>query len=1148
MAEDFVFPYWSAWQILDNHLALVEALGFPEVTRLGSKASRLRSHLEANLKALLEAAPLESLHRRHLAGPPTVGSVSLTVEPPRSSILQRTALTLSFPTLRWSHADAELAYVPALGIEVIAARPQDLDERVPREIRAALARRPTPLTLRDLVALQRCEKVTVERRTVRVRLRSARARARAAQRERDDRPSVLAQVATPLPLAAAPPAIGLERPVEQLAELLAGRVSRSVLLVGPSGVGKTTVVGELARRRSDFQLAATPFFTTSGARLVAGMSGFGMWQQRCQEMVREASRRRAVVHLGNLGELLHVGKSEYQSSGIAAFLRPYVARGELLAVAECTPEQVPPIEREDPHLLDAFVRLDVAEPDVAQGRAILAHAAAHAPEPFARVLEPAVLDVLDRLHRRYAVYSAYPGRPLRFLHNLLRDCAGRDVAPADVLAAFARETGLPRVLLDPAEPFDLPRTRAWFVEQVLDQPEAVDLVVERLAATKAGLTRPRKPIASLLFIGPTGVGKTELAKALAQFLFGSKGRLTRFDMSEFADPVAVRRLVGGVGGDEGLLTARVREQPFSVVLLDEFEKAHADFYDLLLQVLGEGQLTDAAGRLADFTNTVVILTSNLGAASYQQGAFGFRATRAEDPQQRTATRQHFERAVRAFLRPELFNRLDRVVPFAPLSADAIRRIATRHLDRLQLRDGIRYRGATLAPGDGVAAHLARAGFDARYGARPLIRAVERELLAPLAVEMNRYSATTAVRAEVSLAGDALRVQVRARTDAAGRWLAANPAAAALAEDAEGCVRLRRRVQALERCTAVRELHNELWQLEREQERFEKARRRWLAWQARREKALPEVRARLDRRIPEVRVRQQDTQRMARLADLRAVAGRVHDLVARTVTLEDDVLQLLHGGTDRPAGLPTDFASAARKLEDTLFELLLHFFSRPFAPSDRVTLALFGEDHDWLLDLAAAYVGVVAGLPGHSVEVLAYRVLANDPPPAEPEMKPQDQKPAPRWRDDVLIVPAEGRLSQRAILERQRIRRPENLLAKAPEGLVGVALQVRGPAATPRFATEDGLHLFRDSKMPKPWACVVISSEADLLDFTPPPEVGRRGGMGEAERRRTYNRTQDLLDDVRLAERRPWPRRPLAPALGEVIEEHLRRRVLTLLDE
>src|SRR5207249_2756644 len=154
------------------------------------------------------------------------------------------------------------------------------------------------------------------------------------------------------------------------------------------------------------------------------------------------------------------------------------------------------------------------------------------------------------------------------------------------------------------ERLDLDKIRDWFSTRVIGQEEAVDLVSALIGTVKAGLTPPHKPIASLLFVGPTGVGKTEMAKALAEFLFGSPQRLTRFDMSEYGDPVSVRRLVGTAFGSEGLLTAKVREQPFSVILLDEFEKAHPSFFDLMLQMLGEGRLTDAAGRLADFRNCV----------------------------------------------------------------------------------------------------------------------------------------------------------------------------------------------------------------------------------------------------------------------------------------------------------------------------------------------------------------------------------------------------------------------------------------------------------------------------------------------------------------------------------------------------------------
>src|SRR5262249_50783740 len=223
-------------------------------------------------------------------------------------------------------------------------------------------------------------------------------------------------------------------------------------------------------------------------------------------------------------------------------------------------------------------------------------------------------------HRRYATYSAYPGRPLRFLENLLRDGPKEQpILEEEVYLAFTRETGLPRAIIDPAVPLDVGETHRWFSSRVIGQAEAVNLVVDLLATVKAGLTRPNRPIASLLFIGPTGVGKTEMAKALAEFLFGSRDRLTRFDMSEFADAVSVRRLVGGAFGSEGLLTAKVREQPFSVLLLDEVEKADGSFFDLLLQALGEARLTDAGGGVARLRQPVGILTPHLRSHGYPDG-------------------------------------------------------------------------------------------------------------------------------------------------------------------------------------------------------------------------------------------------------------------------------------------------------------------------------------------------------------------------------------------------------------------------------------------------------------------------------------------------------------------------------------------------
>lgn len=1133
MSAEIAFPVVLVQRKVAPGAVLTEPLLFPELARLGSNRELSGTAATRNLLERLPKLSTAVLLRRRRATGARVLTFALELHPPRACEAWRDPLALTFHAVVWDQAPPEvlaadapafaarapaghylLARVAELGIEVIARPGDDLEALLRREALAALRRTNTSVGLKPLALVQTTLGFAIEPHTLTVRIPSLKDRAlRAESAEDEGKKSLLLQVAVLL---------GRDRDktyeadatVHELADALTANPPQSVLLIGPSGVGKTAAVLELARRWRGTDRA--PVYQTSGSRIVAGQTGFGMWQERCADLLKDAKKRKAVLHVGPLVELLEVGKSEHNSSGIATFLRPAIARGELLCVAECTPEQLPLIEKQDPQLLDAFRHVTVEEPNDAKGRAILA---SFAKDNARRDTLPAALAATDRLHRRYATYSAYPGRPLRFLENLIRDGAREvPITEGEVYDGFTRETGLPRAIIDPAVPLDLAQTQDWFARRVVGQPDAVNLVTDLLATVKAGLTRPNRPIASLLFIGPTGVGKTEMAKAVAEFLFGSKDRLTRFDMSEYADPVAVRRLIGGAFGTEGLLTAKVREQPFSVLLLDEVEKADGSFFDLLLQALGEARLTDAGGRLADFRNTVVILTSNLGAESYRRGAAGFvpgSAGRAE-------SQEHFAKAVEQFLRPEMFNRLDRIVPFAPLGPEVIRSIADREWQKVLHRDGVRFRELSLTTDPALLDHLAAAGFDPRYGARPLKRAMERELLAPLARQLNRHPGDAPLAVEVGASAISVKPLQGARSKSARE---PNGTGGKLAAGAQN---LRRWHQLLASSSVVRELNNDVYQLsERERHVLKK--------QAAKKKLTAD----------EARV-------LADVGRLRELAEEVVRARATAFALEDAAVVAFHELlTDPPAELHEHLRDANRDWD----KLLLRLYALNAPTGDRVTLALFSEHRGHLAQMASAY-RAAAGENGLSVEMVRYDLPADTDPPVAPPAVPtpppraageEPQPPKPVWEKDRFWVFPGGAAKQ--LLKRAAVN-PAQVQTYAELGTVGLALSITGPGAHLRFGAEAGRHEIRSSDPgdgANPDVIARLSTDA-LTAYRPPQACTRRGWYRDTDLRRQYDLVKGEMHDGTVE--RVWAALTsgLTGWVAEALNANVRARLLKLIAE
>jgi ATP-dependent Clp protease ATP-binding subunit ClpC len=353
---------------------------------------------------------------------------------------------------------------------------------------------------------------------------------------------------------------------------------------------------------------------------------------------------------------------------------------------------------------------------------------------------------------------------VRLTHRVLAgpgtlDGPVRRYRPPDVLEAVRRETGLPDFVLGGAPPKTREQISDDLSAQVAGQPEAIDAVVDAVLALQLSVQDPEKPLANYLFVGPTGVGKTETAKALARYLFGSAERLVRFDMSELATASSVSRLLGEPSAPDGELITALRTQPFCVILLDEVEKAHPRVFDALLQLLGEGRFTDALGRTADGRNCVVVMTSNLGVREAAgQAGFGRADVRG--------AAQHYISAARSFFRPELFNRLDRVVPFRSLDKAALRKVVEHALSDLLSRRGVRRGNVLVDVEPELLELLVEQAFDPRYGARPLKRLLEKRLAVPLAHHLLRRQSTDLAVVELFKRERELEMSVRVLSRAA----------------------------------------------------------------------------------------------------------------------------------------------------------------------------------------------------------------------------------------------------------------------------------------------------------------------------------------------------------------------------------------------
>ncbi|WP_019854427.1 AAA family ATPase [Actinopolyspora mortivallis] len=523
------------------------------------------------------------------------------------------------------------------------------------------------------------------------------------------------------------PLVGREEQLDRIAEILARHGKNTPVLVGEPGVGKTALVEGLAHRLRTGQaprtLADRKLVALDITTLVAGTHNRGDLEHRLGELLREITEHRTelLVFIDEIHLLTGAGAADGLDA--ATVLKPALARGHLPLIGATTTEEYRRHIEKDPALERRFHPVHVPEPTVAETVRILRGLRTTLQNHHQLRITDRALHKAAELSERYIADRFLPDKAVDVLDHAcahLRVHHEHEPTPrvdADTVAEIvATRTGIPVTELDTHERTRLQQLHTRLSTHVVGQPHATRTVADAVRRARTGLADPNRPLCSFLFTGPTGVGKTELAHALTHALFGETSRPLRFDMGEFQEKHTVSRLLGAppgyLGHDEaGQLTDSIRRHPYSVLLLDEIEKAHPDILNTLLQVLDAGRLTDSTGATVDFTNTVVVMTSNIGAR---------RALSESDSEPGEPTEE-----LAAHFRPEFLNRIDEIVPFAPLGTEDLARI-TLHLITTT-RERLREHGIRLHVTDSAVHWLTRRGHHHHFGARHLRRTVEREL-------------------------------------------------------------------------------------------------------------------------------------------------------------------------------------------------------------------------------------------------------------------------------------------------------------------------------------------------------------------------------------------------------------------------------------
>ena len=578
------------------------------------------------------------------------------------------------------------------------------------------------------------------------------------------------------------PVVGRDLEIARVIEILGRRKKNNPMLIGEPGVGKSAIVEGIALRIASGDispaLAKKRILSLDIASVVAGTKYRGDFEKRLKAIIKEAqSDPDLILFIDEFHTIVGAGGAS-GSLDAANMLKPALARGELQCVGATTMDEFTKIVEKDGALDRRFQKIVVDPANVPESLEILRHLKPHYEEFHHITYTDEAVEAAVRLTDRYLTDRSLPDKAIDALDeagsmvrlNLARKKGGCDTVTAeDIASVVSKMTGIPVNKVAESEGNRILKMKKRLQGRIIGQDEAIDTVVRAIQRGRAGLKDPHRPIGTFLFFGPTGVGKTQLARSLAEYLFDSEDNMVRIDMSEYMEKFSVSRLIGAppgyVGYEEGgQLSERVRRKPYCVVLLDEIEKAHPDIFNLLLQVMDEGRLTDSNGRTVDFRNTIVIMTSNVGSREVEEygSGIGFATAGRKLEEDR---KNVVAKAVKKAFPPEFINRVDEQIYFNSLSREDIERIIDIELKGLKARALEAGYRITVTPA--AKRFVAEAGYDPAYGARPLKRAITKYIEDPVSeaiiadrIQVSRKKGLEEVRElKVGLAADKESVAV-----------------------------------------------------------------------------------------------------------------------------------------------------------------------------------------------------------------------------------------------------------------------------------------------------------------------------------------------------------------------------------------------------